>query len=122
MNAYEFRCVAFDETAHWDGLPEGCTQVFGIYLFMVDEGMYRCSLFPSSWCEFLENVFIGLDNEHPFVEEHAFDGSDNYFDFIRVDDKKYRLSRPLIVDHDDEDPWGTAREYFRGNSPDIPLP
>ena len=128
-----FRTVAFDETALWRDLPKGCTRVFGLYLFCEGERTYCCSLTPSSWCEFLENVFIGLDNAHPFVEEHQFYNgweSGHYVSFIDVEKLSNRVSEPIEFenDRDDfdsddearEDLWEQAREYVRGNALEPP--
>lgn len=100
-----FRTVAFDETHTWFGLPEGCTKVFGLYLFCEGEATHCCELRPSSWCEFIQNVFIGLPTDplHPFIEEYEYDNggeAGSYFSFI--DPAKYgdRVSEPLDFEND----------------------
>lgn len=80
-----FRTVAFDETEYWSDLPEGCTKVFGLYLFCEGERTYCCEIRPSSWCEFMRHVFIGLDYDHPFVEEHEYD-NDEYGMYVHLID------------------------------------
>lgn len=128
-----FRTVAFDETKFWSDLPEGCTKVYGLYLFKEGEATHCCSLTQSSWCEFLENVFIGLDGEHPFVEEYRYDDggeAGSYFSFIDPDKYGDHVSEPIEFenDRDDfdsddearEDLWEQAREYVRGNALEPP--
>lgn len=120
-----FRLIAFDETTFWDGLPDECTQVFGVYLFKEGEATYCAAISPSSWCEFIENVFIGLDNDHDFVEADRFTGESGYRQFIDVDNPKWRLSTHRIVVDDldeDESAWNVALESAQSNPPYIPLP
>lgn len=61
---FHFRTFATDESDNWT-LPDqlrGCS-VFGLYFFLEGEATHICSLTPSSRVEFLENVFLGADDE-----------------------------------------------------------
>ena len=124
-----FRTVAFDETEYWSDLPEGCAKVFGLYLFCEGERTYCCEIRPSSWCEFLENVFIGLDNEDPFVEEHQYDDGGEGGRYVHLLDPAKLgdcVSEAREFENDDgdfnsdedvrSDLWEQAREGVRGNA------
>jgi hypothetical protein len=139
LNVYRFRLVAFDETRDWCDPPKECRKVFGVYLFHEGEATHCCSLLPSSWCEKIENVFIGLDPEHPFIEEHGFIGLDEdmYTFFIRPEQMPDCVSQAVEFEVDPEDmeaadeealadamrdeAWEQAREYFHGNAQSIPV-
>jgi hypothetical protein len=121
MHKFKFRIVAFDETENWDSLPEGA-KVWGIYLFCEGEATHCCSLTPSSWCLFLQNIFDGPPTE--FQEEREFEGEDFYSVFIDVSKLvwQHRISRPIEFESDEEDEeearadaWAQAEEYFLAN-------
>lgn len=63
-HSFVFRTYATDETANWN-LPDalkGAT-AFGLYFFLEGERTHICSMTPSSRVEFLENYFLGADDE-----------------------------------------------------------
>ncbi len=123
MKTYIFRAVAFDETRFWNGLPTGCSRVFGTYLFCEGEAVHCCELRPSSWCEPLANVFCGLRNDDAFVGEHLFDGGENGI-YVPMLDPAKRVnwtSEPIEIEAESrEAAWEAATEYARCNEPHIP--
>lgn len=122
---YTFRLIAYNETEYWLRLPPECKKVYGVYLFCEGEATHVCSLTPSSWCEFIENVFIGLNPENMFaVDNENEDGDEpgSYFHFIDPACIPDRVSKPIEFEADyRDDAWEQARDYFQSNRQSIPI-
>lgn len=70
LHSFHFRTYASDETESWE-LPDalkGAT-AFGLYFFLEGEATHICSFEANSRVEFLENVFVGADDEEAAEEE-----------------------------------------------------
>lgn len=136
-----FRLLAVPTTQHWNHLPPNCTEVYTIYLVRQGEATHLCSLTPSSRADFVEHQFIGLDPDHPFVEDHAYsdDERSTYFNYLNFEEENQFLSEGFEVETDDwdyrdyedhheesmheaqyDDLWASAMEYVQGNPPMIP--
>lgn len=135
---YKFRCIAVDETENWffteeqehilHGVP-----AFGVYLYREGEATYCCSLSPSTWCEFLHNVFLTDSEEQDEATEDLvfLNGHENnhYRNYIRDHKKPYISTNcyEIVLERKEyasleemsEAAWEAAREYFQGNWPDI---
>lgn len=135
-----FHLLAVPTTQHWNHLPPNCTEVYTIYLVRQGEATHLCSLTPSSQADFVEHQFIGLDPEHPFVQDHAYqdDETSTYFDYLNFSEENRYLSEGFEVELDPRDfdgyeehheeekreavrdaLWEEAREYARCNPPMI---
>lgn len=122
-----FRTIAFNETRYWNDLPEGVTAVYATYLIKEGEGTFICSLSPLSRADFIENVFVGVENDHPFVEEHQFtnDEPSVYFAYVNADNFGGIISEPFTIDFDVDDQsngWDDAREHVNANPPYLNIP
>ncbi|HEU0197006.1 MAG TPA: hypothetical protein VFQ88_07280 [Nevskiaceae bacterium] len=123
---YTFRAIAYDETRCWDPLvlPAECKKVFGVYFFRPGEATHCCSMSGSTWCEPIENVFCGLDPEHPFYDEHQYTGMEEgiYVPFITPPERRRSMvSASVAFDADNlADAWELARDWFHGNVVCIP--
>lgn len=135
-----FHLFAVPTTQHWNHLPGDCTDVFTIYLVRQGEATHLCSLTPSTRADFIEHVFVGLDPEHPFVGDHAYQDDEltTYFDYLDFNTRNHFLSAGFEVeidprefsdyeDHHEESMreaqndalWEEAREYVQCNPPMI---
>jgi hypothetical protein len=127
----KFACVARDETYAWSDLPAQCGIVFGLYIFCVGEATHVCSMTPSSYVQFLENVFGGIPGDHPYADDHAYDNGGETGTYITFITDEHRAKHPTLYtdpiefevdDEANEDDtrqalWDAAMEYFRGNTP-----
>lgn len=124
MPVANFRAVAFDETNQWIRASGGDTfdRAFGVYFFKEGEATFAASLFPSSWCEFLHNEFVGPDSE-AIADELRYEGESKYVAFIDPEKATLLISKAYSIEYDEDDgedaAWQAAREYFSGNSPAI---
>jgi hypothetical protein len=92
-HTFIFRTYAADQTDSWT-LPDGLAgaTAFGLYFFLEGEATHICSFEANSRVEFLENVFLGADDEE--AAERIRDRGDlayenggewtSYFGFIDV--------------------------------------
>lgn len=115
-----FRVIARIETPFWDQdlLTKHQIEVaFGLYLFQESEASYLCSLTPSSRIDFLQNSFIGGDDD--LHDLHMEPGEDTYVNFIRTDriDRRFITSPRLIEGETDEELWENAREQLQNEAP-----
>lgn len=88
MSQIPFFTVARDETQFWD--PEflashQITKAYGIYLILNGEATHCCSLTPSSWAEFCENVFVSPNDEIHDELEEVYLGDSGYQPFTPHD-------------------------------------
>lgn len=136
-----FHLLAVPTTQHWNHLPPNCTEVYTIYLVRQGEATHLCSLTPSSRADFVEHQFIGLDPDHPFVQDFAYwdDERSTYFNYLNFEEENQFLSVGFEVELDARDfdgyeehhyeekeermreaLWEEALEYVQGNPPMIP--
>lgn len=131
-----FRLIAIDETDKVT-LPEGATQLYGIYLFCEGEATHCCSIAPSTWLEPIDVAIIYPDwpPEGDYYEQTYRSLLDQHYDcghyvpYIDPENLPALTSRAIEIDitpgnFDDEGSyrdalWDEAIDAARSNPPTV---